>query len=231
MLKRWEELPVFLQVPEVRPYYEILKRKQISLLFKRIFDFVLALLLLVILAVPMFLIMIWIKMDSPGTALFRQERVTIYGRRFYIHKFRTMIKNADQIGANVTIENDKRITKAGRKLRRLRLDELPQVIDVLNGNMSFVGTRPEVMKYVEQYCPEFRATLLLPAGITSEASIRFKSEDKWLREAESADRIYLEEILPKKMQWNLESIRKFSFLREIWIMFRTIAAVCGRDHE
>ena len=231
MLKRWEDLPDFMRVAEVRPYYDILRQKQISLLVKRIFDFVLALALLVILAIPMVLVALWVKLDSKGPVFYRQDRVTTYGRRFRIHKFRTMVENADKIGTAVTISNDRRVTKAGKTLRRLRLDELPQIFDVLQGTMSFVGTRPEAVKYVEQYKPEYYATLLMPAGITSEATIRYKDEEKLLSEADDIDRVYMEKVLPAKMVWNLESVRRFRFLREILTMFRTVAAVCGKDYK
>ena len=230
MLKKWEDLPENMKMPEVRPYYDILKKKQFSLILKRIFDFVAALLMLIILALPMAIIAIWIKHDSEGPVLYRQERVTTYGKRFKIHKFRTMVRNADKIGTAVTVGNDSRITKVGSKLRSLRLDELPQVLDVLSGNMSFVGTRPEAAKYVEKYKPEFMATLLLPAGITSEASIRYKDEDQLLNAADDVDKVYVEDVLPSKMKWNLESIKRFRFLREILTMFRTVFAVLGKEY-
>ena len=231
MLKRWNDLPDFMRTPEVRPYWEILNKKRGQLFLKRVFDLVVALILLIILAIPMAIITVWIKLDSPGTVLYRQERVTTYGRRFRIHKFRTMVSNADKIGTTVTVGNDSRITKVGAKLRHLRLDELPQVLDVLEGTMSFVGTRPEAVKYVERYKPEYNATLLMPAGITSEASIRYKDEDKLLNGADDVDKVYMEQVLPEKMKWNLESVRRFRFLREILTMFRTVFAVLGKDYE
>ena len=229
MLKRWEELPDYMRVPEVRPYYDILQKRKLSLLVKRVFDFVAAVLLLLILALPMAVIAVCVKRDSEGPVFYRQERVTTYGKRFRIHKFRTMVSNADKIGTAVTVSNDSRITKVGHFLRATSLDELPQVFDVLEGNMSFVGTRPEAVKYVEQYQPEYYATLLTPAGITSEASIRYKDEDRLLSSAEDADRVYLEQVLPEKMKWNLESIRNFRFLRDILTMFRTVAAILGKE--
>lgn len=231
MLKRWEDLPAFMQVDEVRPYWEVLNRKKGQLVLKRIFDFVVALILLVILAIPMAIIALLIKKDSDGPVFYRQERVTTYGKHFRIHKFRTMVGNADKIGTAVTVGNDRRITKVGAKLRHLRLDELPQVFDVLQGTMSFVGTRPEAVKYVERYKPEFNATLLMPAGITSEASIRYKDEDKLLNAADDVDEVYVNEVLPAKMKWNLESIERFRFLREILTMFRTVFAVLGKDYD
>ena len=227
MLTSWEKLPERMRTPEVRPYYDILKRRRFSLLIKRAFDLVAALALLLLLAIPMMIIAVWIRADSEGPVFYRQERVTRDGRHFRIHKFRTMVVNADRIGTAVTVGNDKRITKAGEKLRRLRLDELPQLLDVLSGDMSFVGTRPEAVKYVERYEPEYMATLLTPAGITSEASIRYKDEDRLLSAADDVDRVYMEQVLPEKMKWNLDEIRRFSLLRELTIMFRTVGAVFG----
>ncbi len=231
MLTSWDRLPDYMKIAEVKPYYDILNQRRFSLLVKRVFDCVVALILLIILAVPMVIIAVWIKADSDGPVFYRQERVTKDGKHFKIHKFRTMVTNADQIGTAVTVNKDKRITRVGEKLRSLRLDELPQVLDVLSGNMSFVGTRPEAVKYVEQYRPEYYATLLLPAGITSEASIRYKDENKLLSDAENVDRVYLELVLPDKMRWNLEEIKRFSILRELGTMFRTVAAVCGKDFD
>lgn len=230
MLKDWEELPDFMRVPEVRPYYDVLKKKQVSLLLKRVFDFITAILLFFILAIPMAMIAIWIKLDSEGPVFYRQERVTTYGKYFRIHKFRTMVNNADKIGTAVTVSGDARITKVGQKLRDLRLDELPQVFDVLAGNMSFVGTRPEAVKYVEQYRPEYYATLLMPAGITSEAAIRYKDEAKLLDAADNVDKVYVEQVLPEKMKWNLETIQYFSVLKDIATMFRTVFAVLGKEY-
>ena len=222
MLRKWDDLPDYMKCEEVRPYYDVLKKHQCSLLLKRIFDVFVALILLVILAIPMMVISVMIKTDSSGPIMFRQERVTTYGKRFRIHKFRTMVNHADKLGSGVTVENDIRITKMGNKLRNLRLDELPQLFDVLSGNMSFVGTRPESAKYVEQYLPEYYATLLLPAGITSEASIQYKDEAKMLESATDVDQMYLQNILPEKMKINLNGVLHFSLLNEARTMFRTI---------
>ena len=228
MLRNWDALPDYMKTPEVRPYWESLNQKRGQLLCKRVFDYAAASAFLVVLALPMAAIAVWIKLDSSGPVFYRQERVTTYGKHFYIHKFRTMVSNADRIGAAVTVGDDSRITRVGKKLRRYRLDEFPQLLDVLQGNMSFVGTRPEAVKYVEQYEPAYYATLLLPAGITSEASIRYKDEDKLLRGAEDVDRVYMEKILPDKMRWNLESVRDFSFGRELVTMLRTFGAVFAK---
>lgn len=223
--RKWEELPEFMRCDEVRVYYDILSKKKFQLKLKRVFDVIAASILLVILAIPMAVIAIMIKLDSPGSVFYRQERVTAYGKKFRIHKFRTMVNNADKIGTAVTVGGDARITKVGSKLRGMRIDEIPQLIDVLEGNMSFVGTRPEATKYVKKYSKEMRATLLLPAGITSEASIRYKDEAKLLDEAEDVDKVYVEEVLPGKMKYNLESLRRCSLFGEIHTILRTVFAV------
>ena len=230
MLKDWNALPEFLRREEIRPYWELLRKKRGQLLLKRGLDILLGLLLLVVLCVPMAVIALAVKAGSPGPVLYRQERVTAYGKRFRIHKFRTMRPDAEKVGTAVTSGGDPRITKTGRKLRRLRLDELPQVLDVLAGNMTFVGTRPEAVKYTEKYAPEWNATLLLPAGITSECSIRYKDEEKLLAEAAKAggdevDRVYVEEVLPEKMKINLESLREFSLGSDLRTLLRTVVAV------
>lgn len=231
VLRKWEELPDFMRVEQVRPYWEILDGKRGQLLLKRMFDFSAALVLLIFFSIPMVVIAVMIKLDSEGPVFYRQERITAYGKRFKIHKFRTMVKDADKIGATVTVRGDSRITKVGEKLRHLRLDELPQIIDVLQGQMSFVGTRPEAVKYMENYKPEYNATLLMPAGITSEASIRYKDEDKMLYGADDPDLAYVEQILPKKMKWNLKSIEKFQSFQGILTMFRTVLAVFGKNYH
>jgi lipopolysaccharide/colanic/teichoic acid biosynthesis glycosyltransferase len=212
----------------VRPYYRALQKKAGSLLLKRIFDIVASFLMLLILS-PFFLILaIAIKIDSPGPVFYRQVRITQYGREFRIFKFRTMVNNADKIGSLVTVGNDSRITKVGSFIRACRLDEISQLINVLLGDMTFVGTRPEVPKYVAAYTPEMMATLLLPAGITSLASIRYKDEAELLDKAEDVDKTYIEDVLPGKMQYNLEDLLQFSFWTDIKTMFRTVLAVLGK---
>ncbi|EWM52261.1 hypothetical protein RF007C_12985 [Ruminococcus flavefaciens 007c] len=231
ILRRWEDLPSFMRTDEVRPYWEILWKKRRHLAVKRAFDIATALTFLMLAAVPMMIIAVMIKLDSKGPVLYRQERITTYGKRFKIHKFRTMVENADRVGTAVTVSNDNRITRVGSLLRGLRLDELPQLIDVLQGTMSFVGTRPEASKYVKKYRPEFFATLLMPAGITSEASIRYKDEYKLLSASEDVDKTYIEQVLPGKMVWNLNSIERFSFFRELLTMIRTVLAVLGKEYD
>ena len=225
ILKEWNDLPVIMQNDAVKYYYDILSRHQISLVLKRLFDIVVSLIMLIILCPVMLIIAIMIRLDSPGPALFLQERVTTYGKHFKIYKFRTMVVDAEKMGTQVTTSGDQRITTLGKILRNFRLDELPQLVNILMGDMSFVGTRPEVVKYVDRYEPEMLATLLLPAGVTSEASIRYKDEYKLLEEAEDIDEVYVKKILPAKMVWNLNSIERFSFPREILTMIRTVFAV------
>lgn len=224
MLCSWEKLPDFMKTEEVRPYYEILRKHRFGLLMKRTFDFAMSSIMLVLLA-PVFLFLaIWIKTDSEGPVFYRQERVTQYGRIFRIYKFRTMVQNADQIGSLVTVGEDSRITKVGKKLRGCRLDELPQLINIWKGEMTFVGTRPEVAKYVRQYTKEMYATLLLPAGVTSEASIEFKDEDQIIGKVseKEVDEIYTRKVLKEKMKISLDGLMKFSLLNEFVVLVRTI---------
>ena len=205
MLKKWEDLPIEMQTEEVRKYYDILKKKKCSLFFKRVFDIFASAFLLILLS-PVFLILaIAIKIDSRGPVFYRQVRVTQYNQKFRIFKFRSMVNGADK-GSQVTVSGDARVTRVGKLVRKCRLDEISQLIDVFRGKMTFVGTRPEVTKYTERYTDEMMATLLLPAGITSLASIYYKDEAELLDGVEDTDRVYLEEILPKKMRYNLYSI-------------------------
>ena len=227
MLKNWNELPEYMRTDEVRPYYDLLQKKKISLFFKRVFDIVVSMIMIILCSPILLIISILIVKDSKGGVFYRQERVTQYGRVFRIFKFRTMVKNADQIGTQVTVSNDSRITKIGSKLRNCRLDELPQLFNIFLGDMTFVGTRPESVHYVKSYTNEMYATLLLPAGVTSEASIEYKDEADLLDQADDVDSVYINEVLPEKMKYNLNSIKEFSFFKEIATMFRTVFAVLG----
>lgn len=225
MLKNWNELPEYMRTDEVRPYYDLLQRKKLSLFFKRVFDIVVSLIMIILCSPILLIISILIVKDSKGGVFYRQERVTQYGRVFRIFKFRTMVQNADQIGTQVTVSNDSRITKIGSKLRNCRLDELPQLFNIFLGDMTFVGTRPESVHYVKSYTNEMYATLLLPAGVTSEASIEYKDEAELLDQADDVDSVYINEVLPEKMKYNLNSVKEFSFFKEIATMFRTVFAV------
>lgn len=227
---KWEQLPQEMQTEEVRKYYDILKKKKVSLFFKRAFDLVMSVIALIVLS-PVYLILaIAIKIDSPGPVFYRQERVTQYGKRFRIHKFRTMVQNADK-GSQVTVNNDSRITRVGKVIRDCRLDEIAQLIDVIQGTVTLVGVRPESPKFVAAYTDEMMATLLLPAGVTSLASIYYKDEAKLLDGVEDTDKVYIEKILPGKMYYNLKGIEQFSFWSDIKVMLMTVFAVLGKEYK
>lgn len=224
-LKKWEDLPEFMRVDEIKPYYLILEKKKISLVFKRVFDIIMSVILILLFFPIMLLISLLIKFDSQGPIIYKQVRITQYGRRFKVYKFRTMVNNADKIGAHVTTQNDSRITRVGKKIRDSRLDEFPQLFNVLKGDMSFVGTRPEAVKYFEHYTDEMKATLLLPAGITSMASIMFKDEAAFLSNETDVDRTYIEKVLPQKMEYNLKSIEEFSLWKDLKTAVMTLGVV------
>ena len=234
-LLSWDELPEFMKNDTVRPYWEALWKHRLQLILKRAFDVVLSEFLIMFLSVPMIIIACAVKLDSPGPVLFRQVRITQYGRKFRICKFRTMYDeaskkgaNGQQVGSAITVKNDCRVTKVGKVLRKYRLDEVPQLFNVIVGDMTFVGTRPEVEKYVSQYLKEWIATLLLPAGITSEASIRYKDENSLLDCTDDVDIAYMNKILPGKMLWNLKSIKEFSVFSELRTLIGTVFAIGGK---
>jgi len=224
-LRDWDELPEFMRTEAVLPYYNNLKKHERELFLKRVFDVAVACILLLILAPIMAVLAVWIKLDSPGPVFFRQVRVTQYGKEFRIYKFRTMVDHADQIGSAVTVGDDDRVTKVGAIIRKYRLDEFPQLFNVIAGDMSFVGTRPEIPKYVAEYSDEMYATLLLPAGITCEASIQYKDENLKLKDAVDIDEAYITQLLPGKMKSNLDAIREYSFFKELLLLIRTVLAV------
>lgn len=229
ILKEFKELPKEMQNDSVLKYYDILKQKKIMLLLKRFLDFIGSLILLILLSPILIILAILIKIDSKGPVFYRQERVTTNGKIFKIVKFRTMIQDADKRGTLITGKQDSRITRIGNKIRKCRLDELPQLINILKGEMSFVGTRPEVKKYVDMYTDEMKATLLMPAGVTSMASIKFKDEDeiisKQTKSGKTVEEAYVNDILPEKMKWNLEYIKKFSILEDLKICIETVIKV------
>ena len=224
MLRKWDKLPPEMQIPEVRVYYDILKKRKFSLFMKRLFDIVVSLTLLIFLSPVFAVLAIAIKLDSKGPVFYRQTRVTRYGEEFRIFKFRSMVTNADK-GSLLTVGGDSRITKTGKFIRKYKLDDFSQLIDVLRGTMTFVGTRPEVPKYVEKYTPEMKATLLLPAGITSEASVYYTDENELLDASDNVEKTYLEVVLPDKMKYNLAAIKSFSFFDDIKVMILTVLAV------
>lgn len=225
MLPDWKDLPDEMKNDTVKKYYKSLAKKESALIIKRMFDIWMSVFLLVFL-MPVILVMaVLIKLDSKGPVIFKQTRVTAGNKDFTIYKFRSMVNDAPKLGTSVTVASDMRITKVGQFMRKYRIDEIPQLVNVLKGEMTFVGTRPEVRKYVDAYTPAMMATLLLPAGITSEASIMYKKEDELLASAEDADQVYIQDILPEKMKYNLKSIRKFSLLNDLATMIKTVIAV------
>ena len=224
-MKKWEKLPEFMQKEEVRPYYEALYKHRFGMALKRIMDLVLAIILLILLFPVMFVIGILVGVTSRGGIFFCQERVTTYGRHFKIIKFRTMVADAEKRGSQVTTNADSRVTGIGKFLRKVRLDELPQLINILKGEMSIVGTRPEVPRYVEQYTSEMNATLLLPAGVTSKGSIAYKDEERLLSAGDDVDKIYVEQVLPEKMKYNLAYLKEFSVGTDLKLMVQTVLAV------
>jgi len=221
----WEELDVKLQNEQVRKYYKILEKRKLNLIFKRIFDIIVSLILILCLSPVLLILCIIIKLDSPGKIIFVQNRVTKNNKIFKIYKFRTMVENAENLGSAVTTVNDKRITRSGKIIRKLRLDETPQLFNILKGDLSFVGTRPEIPKYVKYYTPEMFATLLLPAGVTSLTSILYKNESELIKKTSDIDKTYVDEILPEKMKYNLEYIQKMNFWYDIKIMIKTVFEV------
>ena len=229
ILKKWENIPDNIKNEKTKEYYDILNSKKITLFLKRLFDIIFSTILLIVLSPILIILAIAIKIDSKGPIFYRQERITQYGKIFKIFKFRTMIFNADKIGALVTTKNDSRITRVGNIIRKCTLDEIPQLINILVGDMTFVGTRPEVKKYVERYTDEMKATLLMPAGVTSIASIKYKNEDeiigKYIEQGEDIDDIYVNRVLPEKMKYNVDYVKKFTIFQDILICVQTVNEV------
>lgn len=225
ILLSWEQLDPKLQNEEVKKYYKILEKRKLSLIFKRLFDIIVSFVLILCLLPVLAILYIIIKLDSPGNVIFVQNRVTRNNKIFKIYKFRSMVENAEKLGSSVAVVNDKRITRVGKFMRKLRLDEIPQLFNILKGDLSFVGTRPEIPKYVNLYTPEMYATLLLPAGVTSLASILYKNESELLNKSSNIDDTYINKILPEKMKYNLEYIKKVSFWYDIKMIIKTVVEV------
>ena len=218
----WDKMPPFIKTIEVKPYYEKLVKKKYQLIFKRFFDVIFSILLLLFFTPLMIVLAIIVKLDSKGRVFFRQVRITQYGKKFMIHKFRTMVESSNIHTLQITLGSDIRITRIGKFLRKYRLDEVPQLIDILFGNMTFVGCRPEVFEFVKAYKPEWNATFLLPAGLTSLASIIYKDEANLINETGDTQKIYEKIILPAKMKINLKSLYNFSLFNDIKVLSMTI---------
>ncbi len=195
-------------------------------MLKRIFDIFFASFGLIIISPLLLLIAIWIKLDSPGPIFFRQERVGQFGTSFRIHKFRTMVTDAEKRGMQLTVGKDNRITRSGCFLRHYKLDELPQLIDVLVGNMSLVGPRPEVPKYVACYPDNIRDLVLsVKPGITDLASIEFREENKILGLSTNPEKTYINEILPIKLEYYIQYRQKNNIFLDLLIILRTFQAI------
>ena len=220
-----QNMPGSMQNEKVKEYAGLLSHKKCSLFFKRLFDIVVSFLILLILSPVMLVLAIAIKLDSKGPVFYRQIRVGRYNKDFKIFKLRTMVQDDDKKGLAITLNEDPRITRVGRLIRKCRLDEISQLLNVLGGSMSFVGPRPEVRRYVEAYSPEGMATLLVRPGVTAPSSIVFKDEDKILNSGDDPEQIYVEQILPEKTRLNLEYVARLSFWKDIKIMFQTLHAV------
>ena len=203
----------------------LLSRKRASLAVKRAFDIIVSLIILIVLSPLLLLIALAVKLDSKGPVFYRQVRVGRYGKDFRIYKFRTMVQDADKVGPPLTMGRDPRITRVGGLIRKCRLDEFSQLFNVLGGSMSLVGPRPEVRRYVEKYKPEYMQTLLIRPGVTAPSSIAFKDEDKILNAESDPEKVYVEKILPPKMELNLEYMKDMSVLNDVKIIFKTLSAV------
>jgi lipopolysaccharide/colanic/teichoic acid biosynthesis glycosyltransferase len=184
----------------------------------------------VLLSPLMSAIAVWIRLDSPGPALYRARRVGKDGAPFWMLKFRTMKENAEAEGAGITSRDDPRVTRAGAFLRRYKLDELPQLWNVVRGEMSLVGPRPEDPRYVEWYTPRQRAVLTVPPGMTGAASVRFRHEERWLAGADG-ERTYREVVLPRKLEIELGYLRRRTFWSDLGILWETVRAVSRKEGE
>jgi lipopolysaccharide/colanic/teichoic acid biosynthesis glycosyltransferase len=215
-----------MQNPETRGYFEMLQKHRGALAGKRIFDVAVSLVMLILLSPVLLVTAAAVKLDSHGPVFYRQVRVGRYGQDFRIFKFRTMVQDADKKGLAITVGEDPRITRVGRAIRKCRLDEFAQLLNVLNGTMSFVGPRPEVPKYVDAYTDAYLATLLVRPGVTAPSSIHFRNEDEILAAStDDPEKTYIEQILPTKMKLNLDYLDSISVWNDIKVMFQTVKAV------
>ncbi|MEJ6483222.1 sugar transferase [Nostoc punctiforme UO1] len=194
---------------------------------KRIFDLLFALIGILILSPLFFTIAIWIKLDSPGNVLFRQIRIGRFGREFSIYKFRTMVADAESRGKQITVAKDSRITRSGQFLRKYKLDELPQLFNVIKGEMSLVGPRPEVPKYVAYYTAEQRRVLDVLPGITDPASIKFRNESELLKDTANSEYVYINEIMPQKLELNMQYLGQDNLGFALFIILKTLQKVMG----
>ena len=202
-----------------------LDKKKLSLFIKRVFDIVASLGGLIILSPMLIIVAICIKLDSKGPVFFKQKRVGKNKKIFEIYKFRTMVTDAEKLGKQITVGNDSRITRVGKFIRKCKLDELPQLINVVKGEMSLVGPRPEVPRYVELYDEYEEQILLVQPGITDYASIEFRNENEILGRSINPEETYIEEIMPTKIDLNMKYIRNISLVEDIKLILNTILAI------
>lgn len=229
MIKRFDDLPERVRLPEVKPYFDRLRKKSFQLFLKRVFDIFVAAVVLIILSPVLIIAALAVGIGSKGPVFYLQERVGRNGKPFRIIKFRTMVVNADKAGAQITVGGrDPRITRVGYVLRKTSIDELPQMINILKGDMSLVGTRPEVERYVKEYTPEMMATLLMRPGVTGSSSLKYSCENEMLKGQENPEEYYINKILPDKMAINLEYTRDFSVLTDLKILCKTAVCVFKR---
>ncbi|CEN76524.1 sugar transferase [[Clostridium] sordellii] len=204
---------------------EELNKRKLRLAIKRTFDIVASFIGLILLSPILIIIAVFIKLDSKGPVFFKQKRVGKNKQIFEIYKFRTMVIDAEKLGKQITVGNDNRITKIGKFIRKCKLDELPQLINVLKGEMSLVGPRPEVPKYVELYDVYQEQVLLVQPGITDYASIEFRNENELLGKSKNPEATYIDEIMPTKIELNLLYIKNISLLEDFKLIFNTILAI------
>lgn len=224
-LSNFDELPQSMQNDEVKRYHDILLTKKHTLWLKQVIDFLVCGIVFII-TLPFFILFaLLIKLTSKGPVFFRQERVGRNAKTFHILKFRTMVKDADRVGIQLTTGDDSRITSFGKFLRKINMDEMPQLLNVLKGDMSIIGTRPEVRRYVDIYSDEMMATLLIKPGMVSLASVKYKNESQLLSTASDPQSVYIEQILPDKMRYNLEYFTRISIKEDFSILKKTIACV------
>lgn len=193
---------------------------------KRVFDYLVSSIGLLVLSPLLLMLALVVKLDSSGPVFFRQERIGLGGRSFYIHKFRTMVSDADRHGLQITVGIDKRVTRVGQWMRKYKLDELPQLIDVWQGEMSLVGPRPEVPQYVACYPKDIRAEVLsVRPGITDWASIEYRDENEILGRAQDPHYAYVHEVLPVKLKYYIEYVRTHTLWGDVRIIFATVKAL------
>lgn len=223
-LTQFDLLPPKMQNPSVMEYHNILSNKRVSLTLKRIIDVTICVILAIIASPFLLIFSILIKLTSKGKVIYLQKRIGRDMKPFYIYKFRTMVQDADKKGLALTTGNDSRITPFGKFLRKINMDEMPQLFNVIKGDMSIIGTRPEVSEYVDCYTDEMLATLLLAPGMLSLASIKYKNENDLLTNASDPQKEYIDVILPDKMKFNLEYMRTLSVKQDMKLIGASIAA-------